>query len=481
MAGPPLSFSDQSLLDKAKMRYLFYCKRFSFFEILSQLEYCRCAGCGSKVGSTILNRVIKRLQKHMRQNPSNILPVLSGSGSYSISERVMAGIGDDAAVLQWPVTGTPLSKSMVMVQTIDYFKSFVGDPYLFGRIAANHALSDLHAMLARPYSALALCSVPYGAEFVTEDDLLHMLAGARQELDKEDCALVGGHTTEGAEHALGFALTGYVQPEVMNDSTTSSSLSVGILYKGPVIPGQVIILTKALGAGVLLAAAMPNRNFVSCYEISSCYESMVQSNMVAAKIVAQFGCSACTDVTGFGFMGHLVEMIRHQRLEKSSSDEETEGYDNESDDEDNGNSCRLLTRADKDKLEKLPVVRLFLSQLPILPGAVRCSVEHNVSSSLFGANHRSAQQIINLEDSKVTSHPSFALLFDPQTSGGLLTCVPRDKADIVISTLKEAGYGTSSVVGEVMDDEEISSLVKSNLNGVSTSRADLNGCVFVEA
>lgn len=433
----------------------------------------RCAGCGSKVGSTILNRAIKRLQRHMSNCPSAIAPQLQHLDHQPLSraDRVIAGIGDDAAVLQWPTSGP--SSSMVMVQTIDYFRSFVADPYLFGRIAANHALSDLHAMLARPYSALALCSVPYGAENVVEDDLLHMLAGARRVLDEEDCSLVGGHTSEGAEPSLGFALTGYVHP----DGLTSTDLSgrdncepVGILYKGPVVPGHALILTKALGTGVILAAAMPHRNFISCYEITDCYASMTQSNMLAARILAQFGCSACTDVTGFGFMGHLVEMVRHQH-QKAAADED-------GDDEDDG-VCRLLTAEQREAMASLPVARIYLSQIPLLPGALRCSNEHRVTSSLFGANHRSAQQIINLEDGAVVDHPTFPILFDPQTSGGLLACVPRSHVDSVLGSLREAGYSRAAVIGEVLDSSETAAVVRDVLQGVSSSRADLNGCVFM--
>lgn len=414
----------------------------------------------------------------MQKRPSAIAPQLQELANQPLSraDRVIAGIGDDAAVLQWPTSGP--SSSMVMVQTIDYFRSFVADPYLFGRIAANHALSDLHAMLARPYSALALCSVPYGAEKVVEEDLLHMLAGARRVLDEEDCALVGGHTSEGAEPSLGFALTGYVHPDGLASRIRDSNEPVGILYKGPVVAGHALVLTKPLGTGVVLAAAMPHRNFISCYEIMDCYASMTQSNMLAARILAQFGCSACTDVTGFGFMGHLVEMVRHQP-QKAVAEADSEDDEDEDADDDDG-VCRLTTSEQREALASLAVARIYLSQIPLLPGALRCSDEHQVASSLFGANHRSAQQIINLEDAAVADHPAFPLLFDPQTSGGLLACVPRSHVDCVLSLLHDAGYGRAAVIGEVLDSGETAAVVNEVLRGVSSSRADLNGCVLVK-
>lgn len=148
----------------------------------------RCAGCGSKVGASVLSRAMKRVKK------------------YNASRRpeVLAGIGDDAAIVK------PPSEDGVMVQTIDYFKSFVSDPFLFGQIAANHALSDCFAMNADPITALALCTLPYGPEKVVEDELVHMLAGMCSVLHREGCMLVGGHTAEGSEPALGLSVYGFL-------------------------------------------------------------------------------------------------------------------------------------------------------------------------------------------------------------------------------------------------------------------------------
>lgn len=141
----------------------------------------RCGGCGSKVGAQVLGNVMKTL-----------------AGRVPTNAAVVAGIGDDAALMRLPPNPNAL-----LVHTVDYFRSFVSDPYLFGQIAANHSLSDIHAMNGTAQSALAISVVPYGMERTVESELVQMLAGACVVLSADGCALVGGHTAEGAELSLG--------------------------------------------------------------------------------------------------------------------------------------------------------------------------------------------------------------------------------------------------------------------------------------
>jgi selenide, water dikinase len=366
------------------------------------------------------------------------------------NQYILAGIGDDAAIshippLQQLESSSPTpTPSPYLVQTIDYFRAMISDSYLFGQIAAVHALSDLHAMNATPFNALALVTIPYGIEQMVEDELLHLLAGARSIFDEENCILVGGHTSEGSETALGFSLTGYLYPHLSYQP---------ILRKGPLPVKQVLLLTKGLGTGVILAGAMPHRNLVSGYNISPCYQSMLQSNGPAAKILAKYGCTACTDVTGFGLLGHLVEMINYQG-------DHSNDYDL-SDPRNVNNSLANLEINDcipcqqiiqQDLLSKPPsIVRLFLNQLPLLPGAQKCS-EQGVKSSLYEMNYRSAQWIINLEDNQIQQHSLYPLLFDPQTSGGLLAAVPSNVAEIVREELQQAGYTQTNIIGDVLEE-----------------------------
>jgi len=223
----------------------------------------RCGGCGAKVGATVLSNVMKRIKD--MDIVVNRKEVLVGLDS-----------PDDCAV----VAPEP---DMAIVQTVDFFRSFIDDPYVFGKIAANHALSDCHAMCAEARTALAIAVVPFAIEAKVEETLFQMMAGACEMLKESDCALVGGHTCEGTELALGFCITGAVDPKLVKQ-------------KKGMQPGEVLILTKAVGTGTLFAAEM--RMKAHAPWITTAIESMVLSNRKAALCLQQHGASACTDVTG---------------------------------------------------------------------------------------------------------------------------------------------------------------------------------------
>ena len=227
----------------------------------------RCGGCGAKVSADVLEAVLAALP--VGENPD------------------LLTTRDDAAVLK-----PPLGK--LLVQSVDHFRAFFDDPFVFGQIAAAHALSDLYAMGAQPWTALAIVSVPFGSKRKMHADLTAMLQGANQVLLDSGCSLVGGHTAEAAEIALGFAVTGLVD-------------SGKILRKSGLQPGDQLILTKPLGTGIVLAGHM--RGNARAQWLLAAIESMRMTNALAARIAMEHRPRAGTDVTGFGLAGHLQEML----------------------------------------------------------------------------------------------------------------------------------------------------------------------------
>ena len=333
----------------------------------------RCGGCGAKVGANILSRALGQLQPLQR-------------------EDVLIGLHapDDAAVVRVP-------PGKAMVHTVDFFRSFIDDPYLFGQVAANHALGDIFAMGAEPHSATAIATVPPGLEAKVEDLLLQMMTGAVEVLNAAGCCLVGGHTGEGRELALGFAVNGLI------DAPTTGQIN-GLMRKGGMRPGDVLLLTKPIGTGTLFAAHA--RHAAKGRWIDAALRSMVQSNQSGARILREHGATACTDLTGFGLLGHLVEMTRPS------------GVDAE----------------------------LSLSALPLLAGAVDC-VEAGILSSLQPANVRLRRALRNPE--RFVNDARYALLFDPQTAGGLLASVPAERATECLEALQAAGYHHTAAIGRV--------------------------------
>ena len=328
----------------------------------------RCGGCGAKVGATVLGRVMNQLDPVARDD-------------------VLIGLDDpdDAAVVE-----TPPGK--VVVHTVDSFRAMIDDPYLFGRIAANHSLGDIFAMGGEPQTALAIATLPYGIESQVEDTLRQMMIGATEVLREAGAALVGGHTSEGAELALGFAVSGLIDREK-------------ILRKGGMRPGDRLIVTKPLGTGTLFAADM--RHKARGAWIAAALDSMQQSNHAGARCLHRRGASACTDVTGFGLLGHLVEMIRASEVD----------------------------------------VELDLGAIPLLPGALD-TVAAGITSSLQPQNLRLRRAVRDLD--QAASDRRWPLLFDPQTAGGLLASITGSEAEACVEELRSLGYLHTALIGRVV-------------------------------
>lgn len=327
----------------------------------------RCSGCGSKVGSSVLQQVLNHLQSEPR-------------------EDVLIGVNDaeDAAVIRVP-------SQQVLVQTVDYFPALLDDPFIFGKITANHCLNDLFAMGATPQSALAIATLPPAISSKQEETLFHLLSGVEAVLNLASALLVGGHTTEGEKLALGLTCNGLAAENKL-------------LKKAGMQPNQALILTKPIGIGTLFAADMQLK--AKGRWIEAAVESMLRSNRAAADCFKQHQVTACTDISGFGLIGHLLEMI----------------------------SASGVT------------VELNLEAIPILNGAKE-TTERGFLSSLYPENYHFSQMIQNHQ--QIGQHPLFPLLFDPQTSGGLLASVPPERADSCLNDLKRLGYKHSSIIGRV--------------------------------
>ncbi|TNF34029.1 MAG: selenide, water dikinase SelD [Gammaproteobacteria bacterium] len=306
----------------------------------------RCGGCGAKVGKTVLDTVLAQLD-------------------VTCDADTVIGLQqpDDAAIITPP-------KGMQLVQSVDGFRSFIDDPFWFGRIAAQHAISDLHAMGATPHSALAHITLPHGNAVQMENTLLQVMTGMTRTLHEEGMQLLGGHTAEGAELSVSLTVNGFIAAR-------------SALTKAGMKTGDWLVLSKPLGTGTLFAAHMQQRTQPEWIEAALAV--MLQSNREASERLRSLGVHACTDVTGFGLLGHLLEMCE-------------------------ASHCGA---------------ELFLDQLPVLAGAHAC-LAAGIESTLAPENRRFAERISNLANWQ--THPLLPLLFDPQTSGGLLASIPADSA-----------------------------------------------------
>ncbi len=338
----------------------------------------RCGGCGAKVGSGILARVMQRLPVHQRDD------VLIGRDS-----------PDDSAMLAVPA-------GKVMVQSIDYFRAFIDDAYLFGAIAANHALGDLYAMGAEPQSVLALATVPYGREKIVEESLYELLAGALKTLEPTGAVLVGGHSAEGAELAFGLTVNGIVDPDK-------------VWRKQGLRAGDKLILTKPIGTGTLFAADM--RRKAKGRWVDNAINAMLHSNQQAAHCLQKYNATSCTDVTGFGLVGHLVEMTRASNVD----------------------------------------AEIYIDAVPVLDGAKQ-TVAAGILSSLQPQNLRLRRAIENIQ--LASQHLDYPLLFDPQTAGGLLAGIPADHAQQCVKELNEIGYADACVIGEIKQTSDADAPIK---------------------
>lgn len=329
-------------------------------------ELVRNAGCASKIAPGDLEAVLSRLPE------VNDPAVISGLAA-----------GDDAAIYR-------ISKDFCLVQTVDVFTPCVDDPHLFGRICAVNCLSDIYAMGGEPRTALSVMAFP--SEKLAGEVMYQLLAGAMEVFAEAGVALVGGHSVKDDEIKLGFAITGLIDPAV------AASL------EQPRI-GDVLVLTKPLGTGVLIFGRQIGRPHDA--GLTAAEASMATLNQAAAEAMKEAGASACTDITGFGLFAHLLRLLRQGKVAAEVF----------------GGSLPAFEGA----LEAL--------RQGVIPGAVERNREYVGDAIHVAANVDEA--LINLG-------------FDAQTSGGLLIAVARERLAALQRSL--AGRGVQGfVIGRIID------------------------------
>ena len=308
-----------------------------------------CAGCGAKVGAGVLAQLLEGIRVH---SDPNLLVGFDKS--------------DDASVYK-------VSDDLALVQTVDFFPPIADDPYLFGQIAATNALSDVYAMGGEPKLALNLMCVPKN---MPQEAVHQMLRGGYDKVYEAGCLITGGHSIFDEEPKYGLAVTGFVHPD-------------RILTNSGAKPGDVLLLTKPLGIGVLTTAHKGELAFPEGMELA--YRLMTTLNKDARDVMVQFRVHACTDVTGFSLMGHLLEMVQ-------------------------GSGVQAVV--DVEAVDIIPEALEF-ARIGVLP-------EGMYRNRTFAEPHVDAGAApLCLQD----------VLYDPQTAGGLLIAADPADADELLAAL----------------------------------------------
>lgn len=291
---------------------------------------------------------------------------------------------DDAGVFR-------VNDELALVQTLDFITPVCDDPYDFGRVAACNSLSDVYAMGGLPVTAMNIICFP--DKKFSLDIMQRILEGGLSVINEAGVQLVGGHSVSDNELKYGLSVTGYVHPGK-------------ILRNNTIKPGDSLILTKPLGTGIIATAV--KAGLAEDVHVAAYVKSMATLNKYSAEIVASLGANACTDVTGFGLAGHILEMMAG-----------------------NGLSVHIESGA-----------------LPVLNGAGEYSAMGLVPAGLYRNRDYAASRCIIGEDVSATARD---MLFDPQTSGGLLVSMPERDAVSLCDALKAAGI-SASVIGTVVSE-----------------------------
>ena len=308
-----------------------------------------CAGCGAKVGAGTLVHLLEGFRTHS-------------------DPRLLVGYdrSDDASVYY-------LDENTALVQTTDFFPPIVDDPFLYGQIAAANAISDVYAMGGEPRLALNILCLP---ESMTREMVQELLRGGYDKAYEAGAIITGGHTIQGAEPIYGLAVSGFVHPKKLLTNSAAR-------------PGDVLLLTKPLGIGVLTTAA--KAGLASPEAMALAHRLMTTLNKAARDCMVRYAVHACTDVTGFGLLGHAFEMAQ-------------------------GSDTHLT---------------LFPGEIDLIPEALELARDGILPAGMYRNRHY-AEAAVNPGSTELAVQD---MLYDPQTSGGLLLAVPAEEADALAEEL----------------------------------------------
>lgn len=339
----------------------------------ADITFCRGGGCTAKLGAGVLSRVLDKLPK----GPAD--------------ENLLIGYDskDDAAVYK-------ISDDMAIVQTLDFFPPMIDDPYLFGQIAAANAMSDVFAMGGQVKTALNIVCFP---EDMDLNILGAIMQGGSEKVIEAGGSLAGGHSIADDGVKYGLSVTGVVDPGRIYANNTGQ-------------PGDMLVLTKKLGVGIICTAARIGE--ASETALDEAIASMTTLNRTAAEIAAGYRVHACTDVTGFSFLGHLHEMM------------------------DGRLSCEV-----------------FADKVPVMEDALKYADEFYLTAAAQ-KNRNHTGPFVRFED---VSFAMEEVLFDPQTSGGLLLAVAPEDAEAMVGEMRNAGL-PAAVAGMIKDKTDIEIYVK---------------------
>ena len=355
-------------------------------DIFKEKNICLCAGerLESPTGPVRLTKLVEKAGCASKIDQAFLKEVLSDLPAVD-DPRVLIGMpaGDDAGVYD-------IGDGKALVQTVDVFTPSVDDPYMFGQVAAANSVSDIYAMGGTPMTAVSVLGFP--VRKVPDRAMKEILSGGIDKMNEAGVAIIGGHSINDSEIKAGFAVTGMIDQDKIVTNANAE-------------PGDVLVLTKPLGTGIVAFASQIGRAVGDSVEASA--KSMTTLNKTASALMVKFGAHACTDVTGFSLMGHLAEMALSSRVD----------------------------------------VEVIWDDIPLFPGVLEYAAEGILPGAIERNKESCGKRIIAAD---VLPQEMVDICYDAQTSGGLLVAIRESDAEDFVKALHDNGVSVAAIVGRVL-------------------------------